>query len=226
MDIGTRMKSYEHDVRLTKGAVCIRVDGKSFHTWTKEVGLKRPFDTDMQMSMQYAMTETAQDMQAFKLAYTQSDECTFLLVNVKEKEEPWFDYKLQKLVSITASMFTHYFNSYLQSQRAAFFDARAFSIPLEDAANVFVWRQLDNSRNWLRSYAHSVFSHKELMNISTRELLIKLDAAGYKIAVSDWIKYGTFYHKTHGFIQEKLDYYDINELLGIDERIINAANQA
>ena len=44
----------------------------------------------------------------------------------------------------------------------AVFDARVFSIPREDAANNFVWRQQDAVRNSIQSAGQQRFSHNEL----------------------------------------------------------------
>ncbi len=52
-------------------------------------------------------------MQGCVLGYTQSDEITLVLVNYERlNSEPWFDYKVQKMCSIAASMCTMAFNKY------------------------------------------------------------------------------------------------------------------
>lgn len=221
--LGTRMKSYEDNTRLHKGAVIIRVDGKSFHTWTKQARLNRPFDTNMHAAMRYASMETARAMQGFRLAYTQSDETTFCIANIEEMAGAWFDYKLQKLVSITASMFTLFFNSYIKNSGwapNAFFDARAFSIPVEDAANAFVWRQQDNTRNHIQAKAHSVFSHAAIQNKNGLELVEMLERAGEGIeTLPAWIRYGTFVDKAQNLINEPLKYAEVNDYLGFEESV-------
>lgn len=218
------MKSYEEQLRFPKGAVVIRVDGKAFHTWTKKVGCERPFDERLTTAMQRAAYFTSQEMQGFKLAYTQSDECTFLLANTEEMSEPWFGYKPNKLISITASMFTYFFNREFNNKLPAFFDARAFSIPIEDAANSFVWRQQDNKRNYIQAYALSNFSKKEVHGKSCKELTEQLEKN--KLSVEDlpeWVRFGTFVvNKSDGtrfFLRKPLDYYIINELIGFRESI-------
>lgn len=224
--LGDRMKSYEADTRLDKGAVIIRVDGKSFHTWTKQAGIARPFDLNLTYAMKVAMSITSTHMQGFRLAYTQSDECTFLLANPGENEGSWFDYKIQKLCSLTASIFTYHFNAqFTKFFRPAYFDARAFSIPIEDAANAFVWREQDNKRNYVQAYAHSLMSHKEIQGKSNIDLIDLLSAQGHDPRdLPGWIRYGTFMDRSGQFYNEELGYQGINTLAGLEE-LINATNQ-
>lgn len=225
LDIGIRMKSYEIPRVLEKGAVIIRVDGKSFHTWTNQVGAIKPFDTAIIACMTYASIRVSESMQGFRLAYTQSDESTFLLANEGEKEELWFGGKLDKLVSITASMFTYYFNErfnffakhYDQYVTVpAFFDARAFNIPIEDAANCFYWRQIDWLRNSISMLGRAHFSHKELSGKSVdkvKEMLLK-KGIDWEDCL-DYEQFGTFITMEQVPLHLKADYSIINRMAGI-----------
>lgn len=144
--LGDRIKAYEEvwNPKFTpNSSLLIRIDGKAFHTWTRK--LDKPFDNQLNLAMVTAMKFTAQEMQGFKLGYTQSDEATFLLTDTYESS-PWFDWKLNKIVSVTASMFTAHFNNVWRPARCpgpAMFDARAFVVPDDDVPNVFVWREKD-----------------------------------------------------------------------------------
>jgi tRNA(His) guanylyltransferase len=228
-DIGGRMKTYESNRRLSNDPIIIRIDGKSFHNWTKSVNAKRPYDELVANTMVASTRLVADQMQGFKLAYSQSDEATFLLTNSTEKDQHWFGGKLDKLVSITASMFTYHFNrlwgplaasvsvsqSYNYKNAPAFFDARAFNIPLEDAANCFYWRYIDWKRNSVIMLGRDFFSHKEMQGKSTsqvKEMLLDIGASWEN--QNDWIKYGTFY-TSYGTYSGQVDYYLINELAGI-----------
>jgi tRNA(His) guanylyltransferase len=223
-DIGVRMKSYENKRKLEKGAVIVRVDGKAFHTWTKNIEARKPFDGAVMDSMIDATAFTSEKMQGFKLAYTQSDEATFLLTNIGDKEELWFGGKLDKIVSLAASTFTYYFNKafgYFVTSRGypevpAFFDARAHNIPIEDAANNFFWRQQDWERNSVHMVGRAHFSHKQLYGrslIDIKEMLL-VEGVDWDKLPSDE-KYGTYVSK-NGYVSSKLNYYEINELAGID----------
>lgn len=228
MDISTRMKSYEDDSRLSKGVVIIRVDGKSFHTWTRKIGAERPFDQVVSDCMVHATKKVAEEMQNFKLAYTQSDESTFMLTNMGEKEGAWFDYKVQKLASVTSSLFTYHFNDHYELARLtrgypnvpAFFDARTFSMPVEDAANVFIWRQQDWERNSVQMLGHHWMGHREMQGLSKGAVLFKLQFEYNKFwhKMAGWKKFGTFVIPFDNVLltrNERLDYDALNLASGL-----------
>ena len=110
--LGDRMKGYENSYRMylpKRMPVIIRVDGKAFHSFTKE--FKRPFDDMLISCMQTTAMRLCSQIEGAKLAYVQSDEISILLTNNDTIEtEPWFGNNLQKLASITASMATLAFN--------------------------------------------------------------------------------------------------------------------
>ena len=113
--LGDRMKSFYEDrsrVYLTRRTpVIVRVDGRAFHTLTKTAD--KPFDSHLIGVMTRAAIKTANDMQGFKLGYVQSDEASFLLLDTDTlTTEAWFDLNLQKIVSISASLMTAYFNRF------------------------------------------------------------------------------------------------------------------
>ena len=110
--LDTRMKEYEYVSRtyLTrKIPVIIRIDGKAFHSFTK--GMCRPFDEILQKSMVETCKYLCQNIMGCKLAYTQSDEISLLLVDYETNEsQAWFSNNIQKMASISASMATLAFN--------------------------------------------------------------------------------------------------------------------
>ena len=111
-DLANRMKEYEkrNQYYLQKRTpVAIRVDGRSFHTFTK--GFKRPFDDILMKSMQETAKYMCENMGNAKLAYIQSDEITIILTDYDTLEtDCWFNYRTDKLCSISASMATMAFN--------------------------------------------------------------------------------------------------------------------
>ena len=111
--LGTRMKENYEKIPQTKllrrTPVAIRIDGRSFHTWTK--GFTKPFDTVLIKAMQETTKYLCANVQGCVFGYTQSDEITLILQDYKElNTDAWFDYKVQKLCSIAASMTTMMFN--------------------------------------------------------------------------------------------------------------------
>lgn len=165
--LGDRMKRYEgiSNIHLTRRMpLIIRLDGKSFHSYTK--GFERPHDPLMLNATISAAQGLIKEIQCAKLIYMQSDEMS-VLINDYEKFETqaWFDKNLQKIVSVSASVVTAYFNKYMWAngiKKTAFFDSRAFVIPREEACNALIWRQQDAERNSVSSLAQTHFSHKYL----------------------------------------------------------------
>lgn len=193
--LGDRMKKYEGVPKIAlmrRNPVIIRIDGKAFHTFTR--GFQRPFDDILIKSMQETMKYLCENIQGCKIGYCQSDEISLLLTDYEKiNTAAWFDYEVQKMCSIAASMATLAFNrvfnekvenanidsyvglnvgfEYLSAldkavEKGAMFDARVFSIPKDEVCNYFIWRQQDATRNSIQMVGQANFSHKELQNKS------------------------------------------------------------
>ncbi|MDE1407038.1 hypothetical protein FDF40_03815 [Clostridium sporogenes] len=177
---GDRMKGYENTYRMKlpkRMPIIIRIDGKSFHTYTR--GLEKPFDR----YLTYAMWETckylAQNIMGCKLAYTQSDEISLLLTNYdKLTTESWFDNNLQKIVSVSASLATAKFNEIMREEypekQFALFDARAWVLPKDEVCNYFLWRQQDATKNSISMVAQANFPHNQLQGLNGDQMQDKL----------------------------------------------------
>ncbi len=168
MKLAERMKKYEYITRdhlMPRIPVIVRVDGKAFHTFTKN--FDRPFDYRFMDTMATSVLEVFKEMQGCKMAYIQSDEASFVLTDYDQLDtQGWFDYNQQKIVSISASTMTAVFNyqlsKYTEEPTCARFDSRAFNVPEAEVANYFLWRAQDWHRNSVTMYAQASFSHKEL----------------------------------------------------------------
>lgn len=117
-DLGNRMKTFYEQIPKTKlmrrTPVIIRIDGKAFHTFTK--GFKRPFDEILIKTMQETTKYLCENIQGCVLGYTQSDEITLVLIDYQRFEtSAWFDYEIQKICSVSASMATMAFNKYFKT---------------------------------------------------------------------------------------------------------------
>lgn len=195
-DLGTRMKTYYEQVPKThlvrRMPVAIRIDGKAFHTFTH--GFQKPFDEVLGNAMVNTMEYLAKNIQGCVFAYQQSDEITLLLIDYQTLDTcAWFDYEVQKMCSIAASMATMRFNQVFPDflfkwavsikewddsfrtqyeayskamKKGAMFDARCFNIPKEEACNLIYWRQLDATRNSIQMVGQANFSHTELQGKS------------------------------------------------------------
>ena len=114
-ELGSRMKNYYESIPKTRlmrrTPVAIRIDGKAFHTFTR--GFQKPFDEVFGNAMVRTMEYLCKNIQGCVFGYTQSDEITLLLVDYQTLEtDAWFDYEVQKMCSISASMATMAFNRY------------------------------------------------------------------------------------------------------------------
>lgn len=110
--LGDRMKQYEGIPKtslMRRNPVIIRIDGKAFHTFTR--GFERPFDDILIESMQETMKYLCENIQGCKIGYCQSDEISLLITDYENiNTAAWFDYQVQKMCSIAASMATLAFN--------------------------------------------------------------------------------------------------------------------
>ena len=201
-DLANRMKDYEKRNRYylqKRLPVIIRLDSRAGHTFTK--GFKRPFDEIFMKSMQETAKYLCENIQGCQCAYIQSDEITLLLVDYEKlNTESWFDYRIDKIISISAAMATLAFNKYFTSNAEMYiddfyeawnhsdveekyvkvlkkaikmglvFDSRVFNLPKEEVTNNFYWRQLDASRNSIQMVGQANFSHKELQHKSCNDI--------------------------------------------------------
>lgn len=170
--LGDRMKRYESIAKnsaMPNMPLVIRVDGKAFHTFTRHC--EKPFDHFLQDAMISAAAYTAKNMQGFKAGYVQSDEATFVLTDYDTHEtQGWFDYKLPKMISISAAMMSVAFVAaisetkpeYVNHANLPVFDSRAFNVPRSEVINALLWRAIDWKRNSVQMLAQSMFSHKQL----------------------------------------------------------------
>lgn len=170
--------------------VICRIDGKAFHTYTR--GLNKPFDEGLMEDMTDTAIYLCQNIQGVKCAYVQSDEISILITDYDTLQtDAWFDYNVQKMTSISASLATGIFNQ-LRFQRIldnqseyyfsrngsielsdtplANFDSRVFNIPVDEVANYFLARQKDAVKNSIAMLAQSLYSHKELDGVNSNQM--------------------------------------------------------
>lgn len=202
--MGDRIKEYEKkhtsDVLDPHLPICVRIDGRAFHTFTR--GLFKPFDYDLIRLFKHTTEHLIEQTDA-RFGYHQSDEITLVLHTPDENSQALFGGKVFKLCSVLASLATGYFVRHMgclawppgvHTMPIPSFDCRVFNVPDEaEAANVVLWRWFDARRNSISAYARSNFSHKELHKKSTNDMLAMLADAGH-----NWndlpsnAKWGTF----------------------------------
>lgn len=195
-----RMKEYyenRYRIKLTRRMpVILRLDGKAFHTYTK--GMEKPCDSRLIATFQNTTQRLLEEIQGAKVAYTQSDEISLMLTDFDElNTDAWFDYNLQKMVSVAASYCTAIFNAFRPNNQMALFDCRAFNVPREDVCNYFVCRQQDCMRNAISATAQSLFSHKELQGKSCKDMLEMMEAKDFDFyhIIPESFRFGSFYSR-------------------------------
>ena len=172
--LGDRMKRYEARAAsslVPKVPMLLRLDGRAFHTLTH--GLAKPYDLTLGRCMEAAARAVCEDVSGARLAFIQSDEVSVLVIDYQTPTtQGWFDYAVQKVVSVAASVATGAFNAEWSQAygSVATFDCRAWSLPREEVCNYFIWRQQDAVRNSIQGLAQAHFSHKALHGKNTTEL--------------------------------------------------------
>lgn len=177
-NLGDRMKMYEN---MGAGArfmpllpVVARIDGRAFHSFT--CGMKRPFDptmTDMMVeTTRYLVEETNAS-----IGYCQSDEISLAWYSSDPTSQIYFDGRIAKMTSQLAAHATLEFNQQVGLYMPEFlsrrptFDARVWTLPtLTEAANYFLWREWDATKNSISMAAQSFYSHAELQGKNSSEL--------------------------------------------------------
>lgn len=181
--MGDRLKACEEaaegarlDVTLP---VYARIDGRSFSKFTR--GMERPYDK----RMSDAMIETVAglvDRTHARLGYTQSDEISLVFMAGTPESDILFNGRVQKLVSVLASLTTAIFTKAIPadwSERLPHFDCRVCQLPSEsEAANMFLWRWKDATKNAISMVAQGNFSPKQLHGKHGGEMIEMLRERG------------------------------------------------
>lgn len=203
--LGDRMKEYE---ALTESRLMpllptlARVDGRSFHTFTR--GMERPYDPRMARAMVETAQWLAQETNAC-MTYTQSDEITLVWYATDPKSQIWFDGRHSKMVSQIAALATlRFYRACVElmpeyADKLPSFDARVWQVPnTTEAANVFLWREWDATKNSITMAASAVYSHKELHGKNGSEKQEMLWQKGI-----NWNDYPAFF-KRGSFVQRRV----------------------
>lgn len=175
-EFGDRMKAYEvssESFLNINEPIMIRLDGRSFSTFTKA------FDKPFSREFHFLMSETTKylvEQTDAKLGYTQSDEISLVFLRATEESQIMFSGRVQKLVSTLSAMASVFFNKKLDelhkhlSNKMPTFDCRVWNVPtLAEAANTILWRENDAIRNSISSLAMENFSANQLAKVPTQK---------------------------------------------------------
>lgn len=179
--MGDRLKGYEaHESErrfMPLLPVYARIDGRCFSKFTN--GLARPFDERITRVM-IATTCYLVEATHACIGYTQSDEISLAWYQESRESELPFGGKIAKMTSILAAMASAKFNQLCRTDtdlderaqnQTPHFDCRVFQLPnLTEAANTFLWRERDATKNAVSMAARSFYSHKELHEKRSAEM--------------------------------------------------------
>lgn len=180
-DFGDRMKAYEaaetERFFMPLLPIYARIDGRCFSGFTQ--GLERPFDLRISRAMVETTRFLVEETHA-RIGYTQSDEISLLWQQDRLDSEVFFNGKITKLVSVLASLATAKFNHICLTDEALrertrkllpVFDCRVFQLPNRaEAANAFLWREKDATKNAVSMAARSFYSARQLHGKSGAEM--------------------------------------------------------
>jgi tRNA(His) 5'-end guanylyltransferase len=201
------VKKYEKsmDIQLIKKEpVVMRLDGKSFSKLTRVVKFERPYCNDFNSIMDKVCLYLFKNIQGCICASRHSDEMSFLLIDYLNSNScGFFDYRLQKMVSVSAGWASNKFTTELLktygeewlNKISAFdisFDSRVFNVKREDVRRYFLSRYLSGIKNSVSMHSDCYYSHKELMGKKTeekKEMLLTKGIEWDKLPESH--KYGT-----------------------------------
>ena len=203
--LGDRMKMYEQVEAgrrlLPMVPALARIDGRCFSKFTH--GLARPFDARLSELM-VRTTEYLVEESVAVCGYTQSDEISLVWLQTSSESEIFFSGRIQKMVSQLAAMASAFFIRELPkalpevADRLPTFDARVWNVPNKDeAANTFLWRELDAAKNSISMAARHYFSHKQLHGKHGNEMQEMLWQKGV-----NWNDYPGFF-KRGTFVQRR-----------------------
>jgi len=173
--------------------IVLHVDGDNFHTFVKDMGYERPFDSTFHGKMESVGKRLLEVFDGV-FAYLQSDEINLLLpLNYNE-----FNRDLAKIVSksvsIASSQFTH------DVERLVGFATHVYSLPSEThVIDYFRWRQSDCFRNCFNAYCYwherengssPARATKKFDGMNVKEKIQYLHDAGVQ-NIPEWQKWGT-----------------------------------
>jgi tRNA(His) guanylyltransferase len=219
--LGDRMKLYEsaEDRRfMPLLPVIARLDGKGFHSYCR--GLGRPYDPRLSSLMLRTTAHLVRETGA-RVGYTQSDEISLLFYSDDPKSQIYFDGRVQKMVSVLSATTSVFFNRQVaealpeKADVVALFDCRVWSVPTKDeAANAFLWRELDATKNSISMAASAVYSHTQLMGKHSGAKLDMLIERGV-----NWNDYPDFF-KRGSYVQRRrtLKAFSVEELARLPEK--------
>lgn len=198
LNLGDRQKMYEKILDFSYNPnfpIIIRLDGKNFSKRTKQWKLEKPFDERFNQCMIAASIAIFDYFQNVEWIWTGSDEISIIM-----KKDEFFSNRIQKIVSISASIASVSFNfkalevGLNVKEFPAVFDGRLTILPNDDEIyRNIIFRQNDCIRNSISQYARLFYSSKQLISKQRQDQfeLLKEKGFDWEKDAPDWAKFGT-----------------------------------
>ena len=147
-----RIDSYreasDHKI-LNRLPLIICVNGRAFSKLTSLI--EKPYCTKFAEGMLSATLKLCMEIEGALFAYQHNDEIVIIARNDQSLEtEAWYDNKIQKICSVTASIATTHFKNYMGSSDLnllgdPIFTSQVFAVPnIAEAINTIVFKQQQN----------------------------------------------------------------------------------
>lgn len=211
ISLGDKMKRFEsvhtETSLIPNIPVYVRIDGRSFHTFTR--GLNKPFDPDFAWTMKETTKHLHENTNAF-ISYVQSDEISLCYL---EPSKMPFETRLFKLESVLAGMASaafcvHGSKTKLKDRIEKFiphFDCRVCQMPLEEIPNMLLFRERDCLKNAITLESLEHFSNKQIHKKNSDEKISMLKEIGidFNRDVDEDFRYGSWFRRV--VFQKELD---------------------
>ena len=223
MKFGTLKKRMEYfknltDYRLIPNSyIIVMVDGNNFRHMVKN-RYKLPFDDEFISMMNETAIYVCENVQGCKIAYTQSDEISFIITDFDTPDSgSFYGLRLCKMQSVIASLATARFNQLAMVKIATTpasqsdicqmmedyipvqFDCKAWNVPTYNDS--FAWlkyRQIDCVRNSKQQAAQEYLSYSALLGKDADkqiEMLKEAEGIDWNTDYDNGKKYGRLIYK-------------------------------
>ena len=172
MALAKKFKEREMQLRDTldrDSLMGVRLAGKAFGSFTKQ--FTAPYDfgfmSGMDAAALYVLTQV---FPSALFSYVQSDEISVVFsAGESDRSELPFAGKIEKVLSVSASAASvGLLRALPDSTGHPIFDSRLFYLKnLQEVEEYVSWRRADAQKNSVSMAAEALFSHKELMGVST-----------------------------------------------------------
>ncbi|MDV0443834.1 tRNA(His) guanylyltransferase Thg1 family protein [Methanorbis rubei] len=148
------MKDHEiYSGLITTVPFVLRLDGRSFHHFSRDQGFEKPYDYNFSKAMVETTASLLSDSGLSpSFAYTFSDEISLYITT------PVFDCRVEKLVSVAAGFASSAFTLHAGAAHPLSFDCRVVPLAEFQLPKYLAWRQAEAWRNHMNGYAHKLLT--------------------------------------------------------------------